>query len=194
MSMNSLLAAAGAGAGTVVRAIRPEHLHAATPCRDWDVRDLANHLLQVVHALDLAGRRRPVPADVWARDLLTDGWTGRFADDVRTAVDAWADPAAWEGAVDLGGPTPMPAPLIATMFAGDLAIHGWDLARATGQGYRCDDAVADATERFVVDMAEQGRQRGIFAAPAPAPPGASAFDRALALSGRDPGWRPSTGL
>jgi uncharacterized protein (TIGR03086 family) len=76
--------------------------------------------------------------------------------------------------------------MAAAMFVSDVAIHGWDLARATGQSYRCDPDVAESTYRFVVDMAEQGRQMGIYAAPVPVADGAPAFERALARSGRDP--------
>lgn len=82
----------------------------------------------------------------------------------------------------------MPAPLIATMLGSDLVIHGWDLARATGQDYRCEEDTAQLTYRFLLDMGGQRQQRGSFAAPLPTPEQTSLLDRALALSGRDPRW------
>jgi uncharacterized protein (TIGR03086 family) len=88
------------------------------------------------------------------------------------------------------GSIEMPAPAVATMLASDLVIHGWDLARATGQDFRCDDAVADMIHRFVADTAAQGRGMGLYAEPVPVADGAPALDRTLGLSGRDPQWTP----
>ncbi|HEX8631163.1 MAG TPA: TIGR03086 family metal-binding protein [Catenuloplanes sp.] len=175
----------------VLRGVKPDQLSAATPCADWDVRTLTNHLLQVVCALELAGRTRQVPGELWGRDLIADGWADGFHDQGRAAAAAWAADTAWDGAVSMGE-SELPAPLIATMLAADLAIHGWDLARATGQDYRCDDDVAEVTCGFVTDMGDQGRQLGIFAESRPVAQSAPALQRALALSGRDPGWtRPA---
>jgi uncharacterized protein (TIGR03086 family) len=73
---------------------------------------------------------------------------------------------------------------------GELVIHGWDLAMATGQAFPCPPDAAEATRRVLADMAPMGRSYGIFAAEVPVPESASALDRALALSGREPAWRP----
>ncbi len=187
MDMNEPLAKAVTQATDAVRGVKPDQLGAPTPCRDWDVQTLTNHLLQVIHALNLAGHREQVPGDLWTRDLMSGDWAGRFEDDAHRAVAAWTDPAAWQGTVGMGA-TDMPAPLLATMLASDLAIHGWDLARATGQDYRCEDDVAEMALRFIADTAEQGREMGLYAEPVPVPGGSSALDRTLALSGRDPQW------
>ncbi|MFI5492260.1 TIGR03086 family metal-binding protein [Actinoplanes sp. NPDC051859] len=191
MQLNALLNKSITEAAAVVRGVKPDQLSAPTPCTDWDVRALTNHLLQVASALHLAGRRQTVPDELWGRDFMDEGWADRFDDEGRAAAAAWAQPSAWEGMVSMGG-AEMPAPMIATMFASDLAIHGWDLARATGQDYHCDDDVAEATCRFITDMAEQGRQMGIYATPVAVPDAAPALDRALALSGRDPQWAHPT--
>ncbi|MEU9831290.1 TIGR03086 family metal-binding protein [Streptosporangium sp. NPDC048047] len=189
MQLHSLVRQAASRTADVVRGVAPGHLSAPTPCRDWDVRALAGHLLQVVHALGLAGRGQVVPGELWGRDLMSGEWTERFGDEAAAAITAWGDPAAWEGTIDFGG-MEMPAPLTATMLTSDLVIHGWDLARATGQDYRCAGDVAESAYRFIVDMGEQGRQMGIYASPLPVKDEAPALDRALALSGRDPYWSP----
>lgn len=173
--------------GTVVRGVTPDLFGGPTPCADWDVRTLMNHVLQVVSAFTLAGRGQPVADDLWARDLMDDGGADRFDEESRAALVAWGRPEAWEGEVALGS-SRLPVPLAATMLVSDLAIHGWDLARASGQRYRCTDDVAGVTYGFVTGMGEQGRQMGIFAAPHPVTGDASMFERALALSGRDPRW------
>ena len=72
----------------------------------------------------------------------------------------------------------------------EMVLHGWDVARATGQDFRCDDAVLAAAAKAVDDNAELFRQYQGFAEPVSLPAGASAFDRLLSASGRDPGWSP----
>jgi uncharacterized protein (TIGR03086 family) len=183
MQLHTVLVRAFADTAAVVRGVRPEQLGAATPCADWNVRALTNHVLQVGFALRLAGRRAPLPDDLWTQDLIgADGPADRFEDDRRDALEAWSEPAAWEGKVDLGAP--MTTFEAVTMLASDLAIHAWDLAQATGQEYRCDPTVAAVVRKFLTTSGEQGRQMGIFGPALPIPAGASAFEEALALSGR----------
>lgn len=69
-------------------------------------------------------------------------------------------------------------------------MHGWDLARATGQPYAVEDAVLEAVLPHVTEIAEQGPVEGLFAAPVPVGENAPLPDRVIALTGRDPGWTP----
>jgi uncharacterized protein (TIGR03086 family) len=187
MQTNDLVASATAEAARVLRGVGPDHLAAPTPCGDWDVRTLGNHLLQVVSALALAGRGAAVPDELWKRDLTVDGWSARFDDAAGQAVAAWADPVAPHRTVTMGS-ADMPAPFVAAMLVADLTIHGWDLARATGQDFHCAENVAESAYRFVAETAEQGRGMGLYGVPVPVSESAPALDRALGLSGRDPNW------
>lgn len=190
MQLNELVEKAAGETASVMRGVRPHQLGAPTPCGDWEVEKLANHLLQVVRALRLAGRGEAVPGELWGSDLMSGEWARTFGDDADAATEAWVDPASWAGSRNLAG-ADLPAYVVATMLAGDLVIHGWDLARATGQSYRCDDAVAEATHGFIVETGDQGRQMKIYGPPVPVPDEASLLDKALALSGRDPHWVPA---
>jgi len=185
MPLHTVIDSAADATARVLRGVKPDRLDAPTPCAEWDVRALTNHLLQVVSALHLAGRDAAVPGDLWARDLMTERGPEAFETTAGAAADAWRRPEVEERTVRFGE-MPMPAPMVAAMLVSDLAIHGWDLARATGQEYVCADDVADVTLRFLVDGAEQGRQMGIYAAARPVDADASPFERALALSGRAP--------
>jgi uncharacterized protein (TIGR03083 family) len=157
----------------VVRGVKPEQLGARTPCAGWDVRTLANHLLQVMTALRMTGTSEPIPDDFWGRDLMTPDWMHNFE---READQALSLPAH-ENAM-------------ATMLAVDLVLHGWDLARATGQEFVVTDAAAALTFEFVAASAEQGRAMGIYGEPVPVDDDAPVLERALGLSGRDPQWHP----
>jgi uncharacterized protein (TIGR03086 family) len=104
-------------------------------------------------------------------------------------VDAWSKPEAWAGDRNVMG-SATPAADIAAMLIAEMVLHGWDIAQATGQDYRCDEGVAQAVLETVRAQGELFRQYQGFAAIVSVPEDATAFDRALALSGRDPGWKP----
>jgi uncharacterized protein (TIGR03086 family) len=74
------------------------------------------------------------------------------------------------------------------MMLAELVLHGWDLAAATRQSYAVSDRAAAAALAAVEANAEMFRQYQGFAEPVSRPDDAAALDRALALSGRDPGW------
>ena len=186
---------AAAATTAVARRVRPDQLSASTPCRDWDVRALANHLtIWSAFASELIARKEPMPADGSlgaGRDFTGEGWAGRYADQVDRAVTAWSRPAAWEGMTEMGG-APLPAQLAGGLMLAELLIHGWDLAVATGQELRCDDDVAVAVDRIVAETAAQGREYRLFDPEVAVPDSAPPLAHALALSGRDPHWSPST--
>ena len=70
----------------------------------------------------------------------------------------------------------------------EMVLHGWDIARASGQEYPCAGNVVAATAAAVEASAELFRRYQGFAEPVPVPDSAPAFDRVLAASGRDPHW------
>jgi uncharacterized protein (TIGR03086 family) len=125
MQLATLISRAASDTGAVLRAVRPAQLAAPTPCAEWDVRTLVNHVLQVSAALALAGRGGPVPSELWTRELAGDDVAERFDADVAVAA------VEWPAAPILLGTYEMPAASVAAMLVCDLAIHGWDLARAT---------------------------------------------------------------
>ncbi|MCX4820059.1 TIGR03086 family metal-binding protein [Streptomyces sp. NBC_01142] len=173
----------------IARGVVADQLTAATPCEEWDVRTLVNHLvLYSSHGLEHRAQRTQLPEELTARDFTTDAdWAQQYADQLDRALAAWSDPAVWEGEVDLGFMA-MPAPEIASLITKELAVHGWDLARATGQEYRISEAAAALILTVVDKHAEVYRQYDGFTDPVPLPGSAPAFERALADSGRDPHW------
>jgi len=173
----------------VVRSVPADRYDDPTPCSDWTVRTLANHLLQVAEGLRLAGQDAAVPDELWTRDLMSPDWADRFEETAHAGVAAWAEPPPG-GTVAMAG-SDLPAPMVAAMLASDLILHGWDLARATGQ--RFDSAHAEVALGFLAGMAEPGRAMGLFGEPVEVAGTAPALDRALGLSGRDPQWTPPAG-
>ncbi|MCW7942546.1 hypothetical protein AAW14_10915 [Streptomyces hygroscopicus] len=176
-----------AEAARVARGVRSEQLPGPTHCPSWDVRALVNHwVLYTAHGLEHRALRKPLPEELTARDFTADpDWAQAYADQLDRAVAAWDDPAVWEGEIDLGMAT-MPAAELAAMIVKEAAVHGWDVATATGQEYRISQGAA----RLVLDVVETHgdlyRQYDGFADPVPVPDDSPVFERALAASGRDP--------
>jgi uncharacterized protein (TIGR03086 family) len=110
---------------------------------------------------------------------------------LQTLATAWRDQAAWEGMTQAGG-VHLPGPVAAMVAADELVIHGWDIAQATGQPFDCDTEALGLATLFVEAMSAPGESRGgLFGPEVPVPDGASAIERVIALSGRDPRWTPS---
>ncbi|MFE4976331.1 TIGR03086 family metal-binding protein [Kitasatospora sp. NPDC056651] len=189
--MHPFLARAASAAAAVAAAVPPGRpLDAPTPCAEFDTRALINHwVLYTSHGLEHRARRVELPAELSARDFTADAdWRSAYAAQLERAVAAWADPAVWEGDVDLGG-APVPAVGIARMLVLELLLHGWDVARATGGRIEVDGELALLAGEIAAENAELYRQYAGFAEPVALPEDASAWDRALAASGRDPRWK-----
>jgi uncharacterized protein (TIGR03086 family) len=188
-------AAAELAAGAVA-AVVPDRLADPTPCGDFDLRSLVEHLAWAAVLSQRAATRTRLERDwsVPAPPPFLDGvpaerWGEAIGRELATAADAWADPAAWEGETVMGT-TPMAAEVVGPMMLAEFVLHGWDVARATGAGYEVPPAVGAVTLGAVEGMASMGREGGWYGPEVPVPADAPAFDRALGLSGRDPAWGP----
>ncbi|MPZ86169.1 MAG: TIGR03086 family protein [Actinophytocola sp.] len=187
------MARAATSAVEVARNVRPDQLDRSTPCPDWDVRALVNHLMfWSAFRSELAARKQQAPADdpiTEQTDLTRGDWAETLASQLDKAVAAWGEPGATEGDTGLAGGS-MPARMIGMMMVGELVVHGWDLARATGQSIETDPAVLATVHEMVAAMGPQGREMGAFGAEVTVPGSAPMLDRVLGLSGRDPSWTP----
>jgi uncharacterized protein (TIGR03086 family) len=122
------------------------------------------------------------------KDFTADpGFREDYARQISKAVEAWSDPQAWAGDRSVMG-SATPATEVGAMLIMEMALHGWDVAKATGQEYHADDALAETVLETVRAQAEMFRKYQGFAAAIETKPDAPAFDRAVALSGRDPAW------
>jgi uncharacterized protein (TIGR03086 family) len=189
MELTEIMATAARAALDVARNVKADQLSLPTPCTDWDVRTLLNHIMfWSAFRSEMAARKETPPSEQEGEvDYVIDGWLGTFERQLNRAVAAWAEPGALQGETGLAGGS-SPAPLIATMIVGELVVHGWDLARATGQELAVAPEVAEVTHAGVVDFAEQAREYHIFGDPVPVPEYAPLLTRTLALTGRDPAW------
>jgi uncharacterized protein (TIGR03086 family) len=126
------------------------------------------------------------------KDFTADpGFREDYARQISKAATAWSAPQAWEGTRNVMGDA-TPAADVGAMLLMETALHGWDVARATGQEFNADDTTAKALEDIVQAQAELFRKYQGFADAVEPPENATAFERALTLSGRDPNWKPTS--
>ncbi|GAB3948477.1 TIGR03086 family metal-binding protein [Micromonospora vulcania] len=163
---SDLLAAAAPRTVDVVRGIADNQLDLPTPCQDYAVRDLLNHLIEVVVNFQELALKRSVE---WADkpDHLVDGWQDRFEAETGRLVEAWSDPSTLEGISPGMG---MPQSVIGGMALLDLTVHGWDLAVATGQPYQPAPEAVTELRGLVEQLGPTARKMGVFADPQLPPP------------------------
>jgi uncharacterized protein (TIGR03086 family) len=168
-------------------AVRPDQWSAPTPCSEWDVRALVNHVVyeQRWSVPLLTGATLAEVGDRFEGDLLGDDPAGNAADAGDAARAVVSEPGAMERTVDLSaGPTPA-VEYVAQLFA-DHLVHGWDLAVAIDADRTLDPAAVKACLDWFADREGSYRRAGIIGPAIDLPPSATAQDRLLAAFGRNP--------
>jgi uncharacterized protein (TIGR03086 family) len=171
----------------VVNGVQPDQLSAPSPCAEWTVRDVINHITGGAEMFALSAEQGSVPDEDIGRlmggDNLGDDYKGAFRAASQKALDAFREPGALDKTVTLPfGQLPGSAALDIAVF--DVATHAVDIAKATGQNIDDEQMLTDALAMGHRMITEQWRAPGIFDAEQPAPAGASAADKLLAFAGR----------
>lgn len=151
-------------------------LDSATPCEEWDVRGLLNHMLETQRYFLGTARNQdvsppsPDPAEVLGEDPAADFERARSE-----ILDAFGQ----DGVIERTGPS-------LGIALSDQLLHGWDLAQATGQDATMPDGLAQVAYEIIHGRFTDEQRKGVFGPELDAPPDASDQDRLLAYSGRDP--------
>jgi uncharacterized protein (TIGR03086 family) len=181
--------------GVLVAAIPDEDLGRPTPCSEYSVGDLLDHIAGLSVAFGGAATKAGGPAATMgpsgASGNLPADWRASLPQRVRELAEAWADPEAWDGMTKVGGGD-LPGGVAGTIAFGELSVHGWDLSRATKIPFEPDPAGVTALLGLVGPTfagPDQDAARGTAFGPAvPILADASEFDRVLGLLGRNPAW------
>jgi uncharacterized protein (TIGR03086 family) len=181
----------------LVNGVRDDQLADPTPCTRYTLGDLLQHVRGLAEAFTVAGRKeQPAggskPPSQGDAALLRENWRGETTDWLARLAETWSDPSAWDGTAWIAG-FEAPASAVGTTAANEVAVHGWDVARASGQQLDLDDAALAPCREFVAMMSGPGSEqaRGDAFGPAlPVPAGASTLDEVVAGNGRDPAWGP----
>ena len=171
-----------------VRRIQSDQWPAPTPCSDWDVRALVDHVVRWNTFVPdfLAGRSVADMTDPFGRDVLGADPADAAARSVDQAVAAFNAPDALETMVDHPyGHMPGAQVLYLRLF--DNTIHGWDLATALGIAHPIDAEVAGLLYAVSDTQRDAIRASGAFGPEISVPPEADIQTRLLGLLGRQAG-------
>lgn len=172
--------------------ITDDQLDAPTPCERYTLGDLVDHVSGLSLAFTAAARQ-----ELGAGAGGPSADASRLPDDWRTVVparladlaDAWRKPDAWQGMTQAGG-VDLPGDVAGMVALTEVIVHGWDLARSSGQPFDCDRASLEAclTHVAAVAASDPSELEGLFGPAVAVPADAPLVDRIAALSGRDPLW------
>jgi uncharacterized protein (TIGR03086 family) len=152
-------------------------LQASTPCDEWCVRDLLNHILDTQrYFLGAACGEDASPPSPNPPTLLSDNPRADFERMQSDVIDAFSQ----EGVIDKTGPS------FSIAFC-DQLLHGCDLARATGQNDEMPEGLAQAAYDILRKLLTPEQRGGGFKPELPVGDDATAQQRLLAFTGRQPG-------
>jgi uncharacterized protein (TIGR03086 family) len=165
--------------GHVLHAIADDDLQKQTPCREFDVASLTDHLMNSITVVGgAAGAQFPDRnrSDSVERQVVLAA---------RPALDAWKR-RGLDGTVAFGD-NEAPARVMAGILSLEFLVHAWDYAAAVGREVNAPDSLSD----YVMGLARniitpEGRARAGFDDPIELPDDAAALDKLLAYTGRRP--------
>ena len=179
----------------IMAGVRQEQAGDATPCTAWNVQDVMNHVIGGAEVLagSLEGN---IPEGVGGVSAVSS-YSGEtevsklaeaYASEAGRAIAAARRPEAMS-ATTPGGMMTVPQFLVA--MATDHIIHGWDIARATGQDESLDDDVVQAAYRMMTSVegsvfVDMGRQMGFVGPAVGIAQDAGLQDKLIAHMGRQP--------
>jgi uncharacterized protein (TIGR03086 family) len=184
------------GMADLIRGVPDELLDGPTPCPEYALGDLLDHVggltLAFTAAATKAGGDASSQGPSGDATRLGHDWRTRIPRDLAALAEAWRDPAAWSGTTQAGG-VELPAEVAGMVALDELVIHGWDVARASGQPYECDPQSLDAVHGFVAQFSGPGQEEAradLFGPVVEVSDDAPLLDRVIGLTGRDPAWSP----
>jgi uncharacterized protein (TIGR03086 family) len=189
-----LVSKACARTADVLAAVQDDQLDGSTPCQKMTLRELVAHVGGLGVAFAAAGRKdlgeltNTPPGEGGYH--LDDDWRAVYPGNLAGLARTWRDPSAWDGMTRVGG-VDLPGEVCGMVGLTEVVVHGWDVAVATGQPFEVDDDVAEAVLAHLASFTADGPVEGLFDAAVEIDSDAPSFERALAFSGRNPGWRTS---
>jgi uncharacterized protein (TIGR03086 family) len=172
-------------AAEAVHNVKPDQLSDPTPCSDFDVRALLNHLLGGLEMLTTAagGGKAEMPSG----DLVGDGSDlgARYDERRKNLIAAVKKPGALDGTwkMPFGD---LPAQMMASIAFMEHVTHAWDVRKATGQDTTLPADVVKETMDVVTPMDQMLRMPGVCGPAVSVPDTASDTDKLVAFLGRQP--------
>lgn len=179
-----------AHAADIVSGIRPDQLNDPTPCPEFDVAGLVDHIVGAGWRAAEMGRGVTPSGDEFPHIELSDA-PDQLRQAGKEAEAAWSDDARLDAMVTMPWGETYDGSFLVNMYVAELAGHAWDLASATGQLDRLDPdlapgALAGAKAMLKPEYRDMMGKGNPFGAEVEAPAGASDWEKFAAFMGRDP--------
>jgi uncharacterized protein (TIGR03086 family) len=177
----------------IVGHVKDDQLEDPTPCADYTVGALLDHIAGFCLAFTGGALKEPPVGHggpSGSAETLMAGWRTEIPSRLGTLAEAWRAPDAWEGMTVVAG-VDLPGAQAGLFGLDEVVMHTWDLAKATGQSFDIDDEAAGALEQLLVPLPapEMAQVRGgLFGPIVEASGDGSRAERVLGLTGRDPAW------
>lgn len=151
------LAPAAQQIAELLDAVDDTRLSAPTPCPGVTVSALLAHIGGLAVAFrDAAHKELGATTDTGPsveEMVLADGWRDTLPQALDEMVTAWRSPEAWQG-MTRAGSVDLPGEIAGMVALNELVLHGWDLARSTGQPFRAEEAHLDSTLALLADLGD----------------------------------------
>jgi uncharacterized protein (TIGR03086 family) len=168
-----------------VNGVRTDQWHGPTPCSEWDVKQVANHIIgENLWAAELfQGKTIEEVGNRLDGDLAGADPAAAYAASVEAATPVVSAPGAMEATCHLSFGEYSGSDYAAQLFM-DLLVHGWDIAKATGQDARLDSDLVQACLPIAEQLTTQFRSAGVFGENLSVNADADSQTKLLALLGR----------
>ncbi|HZZ48931.1 MAG TPA: TIGR03086 family metal-binding protein [Pseudonocardia sp.] len=167
---------------TLVDTVTPDQLSDPTPCDQYRVRDLLEHIDSVSTGFAAIARKQVAEPTALS---FADGWQIRVANHVRDLGVAWGNPTAWDGLGAAAG-LELANEVWGRIVLTELVVHAWDLATATGQSTDLPEDTLRACLDHVVDFVPNAPIPQLWGSPVELADEAALLDRIVAVTGRTP--------
>ncbi len=169
----------------LVAGIGEEQLDNSTPCPEYAVRDLIEHLDESARGFAAAAGADADTTPLVAGSL-PHGWREMLGSRLKTLGEAWDDPAAWQGRTDFGGGLDFSNEEWGKIALTEVVVHGWDLSKATGLPFELPETTVQDCYDHVSGFLVEPQVPELWAAPVEVPADAPLMDRLVAIGGRRP--------
>uniref|UniRef100_A0AAU3H346 TIGR03086 family metal-binding protein n=1 Tax=Streptomyces sp. NBC_01401 TaxID=2903854 RepID=A0AAU3H346_9ACTN len=177
----------------VLAGVSSDQLTHATPCTDYTVGDLINHVDEVSRGFAaLARKERASTGNSDSADDAGNGamplgrdWCEPVTAHVLALGESWTDPAAWRGSTDAAG-VELSNQVWGRIALTEMVVHGWDLATATGLPFELPETTLRACLDHVTEFVPRAPVPALWGPTVVVPYDAPLLDRIIAITGRPP--------
>lgn len=169
----------------VAEGVKPDDLAKSTPCSEFDVRGLLNHLFGGLEMLTVGAETGDATQVDLSKDRVSDDVGNQYAQAREKLLAAWNQPGVLEKPLKMPFGE-MPGAMMAGIAFFEHLTHAWDLAKATGQDAELPEDLAAECLEAITPMDAMFRMPGVCGPKVEVPDDASISDKLVAFAGRRP--------